>query len=589
MLTGSILDTPEILSIIGNAPTIQNMFTEWLEKLPEDNLARRAFEFAKKAHLGVKRLSGEPYINHCLAVAENVRDWGLGDAAIAAALLHDVVEDTPHSIKEMEQKFGSEVAFLVNGLTKLHSIKYPKNANTENLRKFIVSFTEDLRVLLIKLADRLHNMKTLNFLPPDKQKENAWETAEIYAPLAYRLGMQKLSGELEDLAFPYTQPEEYKWLMKEIKHDYAECQIYTRRVVPVVIEVLKKHGINPIEVDSRAKRYSSLYKKLLRHEMDLGNITDLVAIRIIVGTVEECYSTLGVIHQMWAPLPNRFKDYIARPKPNGYRSLHTTVFALDNRVLEIQIRTQEMHEEDEMGIAAHWAYQQVKSSPDGSKGWGGVKNKEELMWVEQLRNWQKSFPDQREFLESLKVDFFKERIFVLTPQNDIIDLPAGATPVDFAYRIHSDIGDQCVGAKVNGKIVSLDYELQSRDIVEIITQKNKKPSEDWLRFVKTALARKSIKESLNAGKKNLRKKLIAPHLEFRIVNSDRPGYLKEITAVFGEMKINITYLQSQTDSRSKFSTVSIYCNTLAEEKIQKLLVKLKKLNGTKEVNYKTSR
>jgi len=292
---------------------------------------------------------------------------------------------------------------------------------------------------------------------------------------------------------------------------------------------------------------------------------------------------------MWAPLPNRFKDYIARPKPNGYRSLHTTVFALDNRVLEIQIRTQEMHEEDEMGIAAHWAYQQVKSSPDGSKGWGGVKNKEELMWVEQLRNWQKSFPDQREFLESLKVDFFKERIFVLTPQNDIIDLPAGATPVDFAYRIHSDIGDQCVGAKVNGKIVSLDYELQSRDIVEIITQKNKKPSEDWLRFVKTALARKSIKESLNAGKKNLRKKLIAPHLEFRIVNSDRPGYLKEITAVFGEMKINITYLQSQTDSRSKFSTVSIYCNTLAEEKIQKLLVKLKKLNGTKEVNYKTSR
>ena len=565
------------------------MSTEWIEKLPEDSLIRKAFEFAKGAHAGIKRLSGEPYINHCLAVAESIRDWNLGDAAIAAALLHDVVEDTPHPIEEIEKKFGSEVAFLVNGLTKLRSIKYPENADRESLRKFIISFTEDLRILLIKLADRLHNMKTLNFLPPDKQKENAWETAEIYAPLAYRLGMQKLSGELEDLALPYAQPEEYKWLMKEIKHDYAERQTYAQKVVPVVTEALKKHGINPLEVDSRAKRYSSLYKKLMRHEMDLDKITDLVALRIIVGTIEECYSALGVIHQMWAPFPNRFKDYIARPKPNGYRSLHTTVFALDNKALEIQIRTREMHEEDEMGIAAHWAYQQIKNLPDKRRGWTGIKDKKELMWVEQLRNWQKSFSNQREFLESLKLDFFKDRIFVITPQNDIIDLPAGATPIDFAYRIHSDIGDQCVGAKVNGKIVPLDYELQSRDIVEIITQKNKKPSEDWLRFVKTALARKNIKESLNAGKKNLKKKLITPHLEFRIVNSDRPGYLKEITAVFGEMKINITYLQSQIDNRSKFSTVAIHCNVLAEEKIQKLLVKLKKLNGTKEVNYKVSR
>lgn len=565
------------------------MSTEWLEKLSKDGLIRRAFEFAKEAHAGTKRLSGEPYINHCLAVAESVRDWNLGDTAIAAALLHDVVEDTPHPIGEIEKNFGSEVAFLVSGLTKLHSIKYPENADRESLRKFVISFTEDLRILLIKLADRLHNMKTLGILPPERQKKIAWETAEIYAPLAYRLGMQKLSGELEDLALPYAQPEEYKWLMKEVKHDYAERQAYAQKVVPVVVEILKKHAINPLEVDSRAKRYSSLYKKLMRHEMDLGKITDLVALRIIVGTIEECYSALGVIHQMWAPFPNRFKDYIARPKPNGYRSLHTTVFALDNKVLEVQIRTREMHEEDEMGIAAHWAYQQVKNSPDKSKGWTGIKDKEELKWVEQLRNWQRSFSDQREFLESLKVDFFKERIFVLTPQNDIIDLPAGATPVDFAYRIHSDIGDQCVGAKVNGKIVPIDYELQSRDIVEIITQKNKKPSEDWLRFVKTALARKNIKESINAGKKNLKKRLIAPHLEFRIVDSDRPGYLKEITAVFGEMKINITYFQSQIDNRSKFSTVAIHCNVLAEEKIQKLLVKLKKLNGTKEVNYKVSR
>ncbi len=557
--------------------------------MPKENIVRKAYEFAEIAHAGAKRLSGEPYIMHCVATAESVNDWNLGETAVAAALLHDVVEDSAFSIKDIEGEFGTEVAYLVDGLTKLESIKYPTNADSESLRKFFISSTRDLRILLIKLADRLHNMQTLKFLPPERQKKFAWETAEIYAPLAYRLGMQKLSGDLEDMAFPYIYPEEYRWLTKEVKDDYAERQKYAQKIVPIVMETLKKHGIEPIKVDSRAKRYYSLYKKLIRYDMDLNRVLDLVAIRIIVKTVEECYAALGTIHQLWQPVPNRFKDYIARPKPNGYRSLHTTVFSMENRILEIQIRTEEMHEEDEMGIAAHWAYQQIRNKPGGKEKWKGIKNEKEMVWMEQLQNWQKTFGDEKNFLESLKVDFFKERIFVLTPQNDIIDLPAGATPVDFAYRIHSDVGNECVGAKVNGKIAPLDYELQTRDIVEIILQKNKKPSEDWLRFVKTEAAKKHIRESLNTGKSNLKRRLVAPHLEFKIVNEDRPGFLKEVTSAFGEMKINITYLQSQTDKRMAFGIVILRCDPLPNERIQKLLLKLKKLKGTKEVNYKTSR
>ncbi len=564
------------------------MPAEWVEKTPKESLIRRAYDFAERAHAGVKRLSGEPYITHCLAVAKTVADWSIGEVAVAAALLHDIAEDTTYSIKDLEKNFGSETAFLVDGLTKLKTIHYPENANIENLRKFVIAFTRDLRVLIIKLADRLHNMKTLDFLPPDRQKKMARETAEIYAPLAYRLGMQKLSGELEDLAFPYFYPDEYRWLKNEVRDDYAKRQLYAQKVVPIVVKTLKEHKIEPLNVGSRAKRYFSLYKKLLRYDMNLEKVTDLVALRIIVKTVEECYAALGIIHQLWQPVPNRFKDYIARPKPNGYRGLHTTVFALDNKILEIQIRTQEMHEENELGIAAHWAYQQIRDT-EQAKNWTGVKNKKEMVWVEQLRNWQKAFSNQKEFFEALKVDFFKDRIFVLTPQNDIIDLPAGATPVDFAYQIHSDIGNQCVGAKVNGKIVNLDYELQPRDMVEIITRKNKKPSEDWLRFVKTALAKKNIKGSLNIGKRNLKKRLIAPHLEFRIINTDRPGYLKEITGVFAESRTNITYLQSQTDHRSVFSAVIVHCNALPNEKIQRILVRIIKLSGTKEVNYKISR
>ncbi|MFH1193217.1 MAG: RelA/SpoT family protein [Candidatus Jorgensenbacteria bacterium] len=563
-----------------------------LDHYPRESAVRKAYEFAEEAHREAKRESGEPYFTHCVKTAETVRDWGLDDASIAAALLHDVVEDTAFTVKDIEKRFGGEIAFLVNGLTKLEEIKYPKrDADAENLRKLIIFFAKDLRVLLIKLADRLHNMSTLAALPPERRERLAWETIEIYAPLAYRLGMQKLSGELEDLAFPHAYPEEYRWLMDMMKETYAERLAYALKVKPALEKALAEHHIRPVSVDARAKRYYSLYKKLQRCDMDLEKIYDLVALRVVVETIEDCYNALGVVHQLWPPLPGRIKDYIARPKPNGYASLHTAVFCLENRITEFQIRTKEMHEEAELGIAAHWAYQQVKKDISKKKeGWMGVRSRHELLWVEQLRNWQKQFQGREGFLESLKVDFFKDRIFVLTPQNEVIDLPYGATPVDFAYRIHSELGNTCVGAKVNGKLIPLSHELQSGDVVEIVTQRGKKPSEDWLAFVKTELAKRHIKSATRpVGIAAAERKGEGPMFEFKVVNEDRPGYLKEVTGAFGELKVNITYLQSQTDPRRKFSLVTARSPLIQKTKLEKLLVKLKKIPGTREVSYRVNR
>jgi len=558
-----------------------------LAAYPKGSLVRKAYDFTKEAHGAQMRVSGEPYFTHCAKVAETVHAWKLDEASVAAALLHDVVEDTEYSLADIGKRFGAEVAFLVDGLTKLKNITYTeKQSEIENLRKFVLSFTRDLRVVIVKLADRLHNMQTLASLPEERQKRLAWETSEIYAPLAYRLGMQKLSGDLEDLAFPYVEPDAYEWITKTLKDSYEDRLAYAVHIRPLVTRLLLKHGIKPISVDSRAKRYASLYKKLLRYDLDIDRIHDLVATRIIVSSVEECYAALGIIHQAWPPLPGRIKDYIARPKPNGYRSLHTTVFCEDQRITEFQIRTQEMHEEAELGISAHWAYQQVRSNAQRLKRWTGVKSRKELLWVEQLRNWQKSFTDQDEFVQSLKVDFFKDRIFAITPQNDIIDLPSGATPVDFAYRIHSDLGDQCTGSRVNGKIVPLDYELKSGDIVEIILQRGKKPSEDWLRFVKTSAAREHIKSTL---KIRSAPKTPADRTELDIRNDDRPGYLQDITAVFGNLKINILFLESRTDPRKSFSSVVVQIDPLPRGRLERLLLKLKKIPGTREIEHRSVR
>lgn len=551
--------------------------------IKENELIRKAYELSQKIHGAQKRKTGEPYFNHALLVAEFVAEWKLDQTSIIAALLHDVAEDANYPLEKIREEFGGDVAFLVDGVTKLGKVKYRGvERQVENLRKMILALSQDIRVIIIKLADRLHNMRTLSALPPQKQKRIALETAEIYAPLAYRLGMQKVSGELEDLAFPYIYPQECRWLIEHTKEKYEEREKYLEKVKPVVREALEKSGIHVVRIDSRAKRYCSLYKKLLRYDMDVEKIHDLVALRIVVPTVEDCYAALGIIHNLWPPLPNRIKDYIALPKPNGYRSLHTTVFCIDNKITEIQIRTQEMHNEAETGIAAHWVYEQIKGSKDYAERKSAIAGKKELQWVQQLRNWQQEFGNPEESLESLKIDFFKDRIFAITPKGEVIDLPAGATPVDFAFHIHSQIGNSCVGAKVNGKIVPLDHKIKSGDIVEILTQKNKKSSESWLGFVKTSHARHHIRAALKAKERSFERKE-PKGAEFKIVVDNRIGLLKDIASIISRSHILITGINTTTGGKYPF--IKISCDVTNKEKIEKLVYKLKKLKEIKEISY----
>ena len=462
----------------------------------KNDFIEKAYNLAQELHKNQKRKNGEPYFNHVLATAESVSRWGFGQTSIAAALLHGVIEYTGYPLEKIKKEFGEKTAFLVEGVTKLKKIKYHSTKNkVENFRKLILSLSQDNRVIIIKLADRLNNMQTLAALPEQKQKRIALETLEIYAPIAYRLGLQWLSGELEDLSFPYVYPDEYSSLLKNRKTQYKEATIYIKKTESEVKKLLKKSNIDIIKITSRAKRYYSLYKKLLNNEMNIEKIYDLVALRIICKNIKDCYTALGIIHSIWPPLPGRIKDYIAMPKPNGYQSLHTTVFFIDNRITEIQIRTQEMDNLSETGNAAHWIYKSSLSKKSATK---------ELQWVQKLQDWQTKFTSSKEFLEAMKIDFFKDRIFVVTPKGDVVDLPAGATPVDFAYQVHSEVGNNCSGAKINGKIAPLDYKLHSGDLVDILIQKNKKPSISWLNFVKTSTAKNHIRNAIK--KKNLFKK-----------------------------------------------------------------------------------
>lgn len=560
-------------------------------KSKPDSLIARAYHFAAKAHSGQKRKTGDPYFSHPLATAEILDSWHMDDASIAAGLLHDTVEDTSVTMDEIKKEFGEEIAFLVDGVTKLSRIKYrekdkteAEKAKIENLRKMIFAISEDLRVVFIRLADRLHNMRTLKALPPQKQRRIALETDEIYAPLAYRLGMQNLAGELRDLAFPYLHPKEYEWLKRTMSEEYSDREKYLHRTKPILEKALKANNISPIAIDFRAKRMSSLYHKLLRHEMDINRIYDLVAMRVIVSSVSECYAVLGAIHHIWPPLPGRIKDYIAMPKPNGYRSLHTTVIGPEEKIIEIQIRTQHMHEENEYGIAAHWLYEQKKS---GQLEKGIFKKiTEELRWVKQLREWQSQHANvnTEDFLQAMKIDFFKDRIFVITPKGDVIDLPSGATPVDFAYHIHSEIGNTCVGAKINGQFAPLDQELKSGDVVEIFTQKHKRPSEDWLKFVKTSIARDHIRLALRKKYSGFYKHS-PTKAELRIVVSDRVGLIKDISTVIARSHINIISFQAFNPRGGKFPIDKIEIGTTDRDKIEKLILKLKKIKEVQEVSY----
>ncbi|MEA2113365.1 MAG: RelA/SpoT family protein [Patescibacteria group bacterium] len=478
-----------------------------IERFKKDNFSEdaevilRAYQFAEKAHRGQKRKSGDDYITHCLGTAKTLVELRLDSETVAAGLLHDVLDDTSTTPKQLEKEFGANILRLVNGVCKIGKIKYRgEERAAENLRKLFLAMAEDIRVILIKFADRLHNMKTLGALPREKQKRIAMETLEIYAPLAHRLGIGEIKGQLEDLAFAYVYPKECKEITDKVKGKYEENKKYLLDITPLVKKNLGEKGIKVIEIHARTKHYYSLYKKLIRHDMDWHKIYDLVALRIIVPDVENCYAALGIIHKKWRPLFGKIKDYIAIPKPNGYQSLHTTIFCQNGKITEFQIRTPQMHEEAEYGIAAHWHYKEkglkayiqqkiLKQTPKKEM----VKLVEEVAWVKQLREWQKEkFASPRDFFNSLKIDFLKDRIFVFTPRGDVIDLPEGATAVDFAYQIHTDIGHQCAEVKIDEKLSSLSKPLQNGQLVEIITQKNKKPNKDWLRFIKTNQARSRI-------------------------------------------------------------------------------------------------
>lgn len=457
---------------------------------PEANLAliADAYQFAAEAHQGQWRNSGEPYIQHPLRVAYLLAELELDAVSIAAGLLHDVVEDTPVTLEEIEKRFGPEVSLLVDGVTKLSRIEYrsKEEQQAENLRKMFLAMAKDIRVILIKLADRLHNMQTLKHHSPVKQREVAQETIEIYAPLAHRLGIFRFKWELEDLALRYLEPDRYYELVEKIAARRQEREEYINQVAERLKKQLTAVGIKA-DIAGRPKNFYSIYQKMVKQGKDLSEIFDLIAIRVIVDSVKDCYGALGIVHTLWKPIPGRFKDYIAMPKPNMYQSLHTTVIGPRGEPFEIQIRTWEMHRTAEYGIAAHWLYKE-----------GGRLDKDfdaKIAWLRQLLEWQLELRDAHEFMESLKIDLFSDTVFVFTPKGDVIELPAGAVPIDFAYRVHSEIGHRCVGAKVNGRIVPLDYRLNNGDIVEIITSKQASgPSRDWLNIVKTSQAKARIRQ-----------------------------------------------------------------------------------------------
>lgn len=495
-------------------------------------LVARAYEYAKRAHAEHMRYSGEPHFVHLVAVARILAEMGMGPKTIAAGLLHDIIEDTDVTADDIRTEFGEEILFLVEGVTKLGSVRYHgTDRHNESLRKLFVATSQDIRVLMVKLTDRLHNMQTLEHVPKEKQKRIARETLEIYVPVAHRLGMGRLRKELEDLAFPYVYPKEFTKVeaiaRPALKHADATLEKARKTLQKKLAEV----GIKDFKTSGRVKGMYSLFRKLERRDWDIDAIYDLLALRVTVPSIEACYQTLGLIHEIWRPLPQRVKDFIAFPKPNGYQSLHTTIIAHNGTILELQIRTEAMHREAEYGVASHLIYKQTQSGDRSGiaqyRTWvtslipalfrpfarqsaqpetvpvsqSAKENKERVpRWVQEIAAAHKAAEDTDEFVTSLREDFFSHRIFVFTPEGDVVDLPIGATPIDFAYAIHTHIGNHIAGAKINNKLKQLDTELQNGDIVKIETKPSSKPTAKWLKIAKTSLARRHIRSQLDADK-----------------------------------------------------------------------------------------
>ena len=477
---------------------------EFLEKILSINskynteLIGKAFDTAQRLHEGQLRKSGEPYFIHPINVAYILAEMGMDDATIVGGLLHDVVEDTDYTREQLVEDFNEEIALLVDGVTKLGTIKFEskEEIQAENFRKMFLAMSKDIRVLIIKLADRLHNMRTMGFMKPEKIVEKCNETLDIYAPLASRLGIFKVKFELEDLALKYLHPEEFQDLKQKVNKRKEEREATINNVIGEIKDALDDMNLH-YDIYGRAKHYYSIYKKMKLQNKQIDEIFDLIAVRIIVDNVKDCYAVLGIVHTMWKPIPGRFKDYIAMPKPNMYQSLHTTVIGDNGEPFEIQIRTYEMHQVAEYGIAAHWKYKEGDTSGKSSND--DIK----LAWLRQSLEWQQDINDPKDFLETMKMDLFASQVFVFTPRGDVIELPAGSTPLDFAFKIHSAIGCKCVGAKVNGKMVTIDYTLQNVDIVEIVTSANSAgPSVDWLKIAKSSNARNKIRGWLKKENKS---------------------------------------------------------------------------------------
>lgn len=512
-----------------------------LYSITDEALLQKAFDFAKKAHKGQSRLSGDPYFVHPYEVANILCDLGMDVNTIIAALLHDVIEDTSVTIEIIRNEFGEEIAALVDGVTKMNILEYKtrEEQQAESLRKMILAMADDIRVILIKLADRLHNMRTLKYQPAVKQKEKAVETLEIYAPLAHRLGISAIKWELEDLALKYLEPDAFYGIADRLASTRSQREAIIKKVTDEIRERLVKVGIEA-DIDGRPKHIYSIYEKMKQKSKTFEEIYDLIAIRIIVNNIKDCYGVLGIVHTLWKPIPGRFKDYIAVPKQNMYQSLHTTLLGEDGKPFEVQIRTLDMHRTAEFGIAAHWKYKEgVSHSAYDDK----------LIWLREILEWQKDLKDSKEFMDSIKLDFFKEDVFVFTPKGDVKDFVKGATPIDFAYSIHSAIGEKCIGAKINGKMVPLDYELHTGDIVEIVTSSTSKgPSRDWLKIAKTTAAKSRIRnwfkkqskdENIVKGREMLEKE--AKRYGFEFQKLFKPEWVKGIFKKFTINSIDDMY------------------------------------------------